>query len=352
MGAVAATLSLPVTIILIGALRPFAGPMGFLDRPGGRKAHDGDVPLLGGIAMFGGIFSGLAFVPGGDYALLPLFVASSILVGIGAIDDRFPIGPLWRFGAQIIAVLLMIYAADLPLTGIGDPFGTGEIRMGRFTLVFTLLVSLTMINAYNLIDGVDGLAGSLAVVALLAIAIASGPGHDAAAYASTCAAAIVGFLLFNFPSPWNHRVRTFMGDAGSTLLGFTIVWITLGMSQEPGRIASPVICLWFASIPIYDTLTCFVRRALQRRSPFSPGRDHFHHMLLDNGFGVGGTLAVLVGLQAAYAAAALIAFAANVPDVVMFSAWSVLFVTQRAVISLIAELRRTQVLREEYATGD
>ncbi len=352
MSAAAALVSPIVTVGLLAALRPFAFQAGFLDRPGGRKAHRGDIPLLGGIAMFGGMFAGMAVMPGGDYALLPLFVASCILVGAGAIDDRFSIAAPWRFGAQIVATLLMIHAADLPLTGIGDPFGSGEIRMGRFTLIFTMLVSLTMINAYNLVDGVDGLAGSLAVVALLAVAIAAGPGHAAAAYACIAAAAVVGFLLFNFPSPWNHRVRTFMGDAGSTLLGFTIVWITLGMSQEPGRIASPVICLWFASIPIYDTLTCFVRRALKRRSPLSPGRDHFHHLLLDNGFGVRGTLAVLVGIQAVYATTALVALAAGVPDVIMFSAWAVLFVTQRAVISLIAGFRRSHVLAEEYAASD
>jgi UDP-GlcNAc:undecaprenyl-phosphate GlcNAc-1-phosphate transferase len=157
--------------------------------------------------------------------------------------------------------------------------------------------------------------------------------------------AIIGFLLFNFPTPWNRRVRSFMGDAGSTMLGFAVVWITLGVSQGEARVISPVHCLWFAAIPIFDCLTCFVRRAMKGKSPFTPGRDHFHHMLFRGGFTVRPALAILTGLQLVYALTAIAAHYAGVADVVMFIAWSVLFVTQRTVIRQIGRYHRCFRLR-------
>ena len=173
----------------------------------------------------------------------------------------------------------MFYGSGFRLDDIGDPFGIGIISMGPFTLVFTVVVSLTVINAYNLIDGADGLAGSLALVALLAIAFVGGPADPSTAIALTVSAAVFGFLLFNYPTTWNRPIRSFMGDAGSTFVGFTILWVVLGASQGSDRLISPVTGLWFASVPIYDCLTCFVRRSLKGKSPFSPGRDHFHHVL-------------------------------------------------------------------------
>ena len=136
-----------------------------------------------------------------------------------------------------------------------------------------------------------------------------------------------------------------MGDAGSTFLGFTIVWITLGISQGPDRLISPVHCLWFAAIPIFDTFTCFVRRIAAGKSPFKPGRDHFHHTLKNGGMTGRQVLAVLALLQAVYAAAGLIGYYTAIPDVIMFATWSALGVTQRFAIKYAAMHHRALVLR-------
>jgi UDP-GlcNAc:undecaprenyl-phosphate GlcNAc-1-phosphate transferase len=223
----AMAVALLVSTVFLVSLRPVAIALGLVDRPGGRKNHEGNVPIIGGVAMFAGMFAGLLLVNSPSYPLVPLFVAAALILVVGVLDDRLMLPASVRLSAQTAAVLIMVYGAQLPLTGIGDPFGNGEIVMGRLTMAFTLLVTLTMINAYNLVDGVDGLAGSLALVALLAIAAAAGIGHPGAAMALTASAAIIGFLIFNFPTLWNRKTRTFMGDAGSTLLGFTIVWIAL-----------------------------------------------------------------------------------------------------------------------------
>lgn len=334
-----------LTTVFMFALRPLAISAGLVDRPGGRKSHIGDVPITGGIAMFIGIFAGIHVLTGVDSGISSVMVASLILVTIGVTDDKYNVPAPVRFVAQISAVLIMVYGANLALFELGDPFGTGLISLGPFTLIFTMAVALTMINAYNLIDGADGLAGTLALIALLALASVSGIGSVHAAIALTACAAIVGYLLFNFPFSWNRSVRSFMGDAGSTLLGFTVVWVALGISQGPDRAISPVHCLWFASIPIYDCLTCFVRRSLAGKSPFTPGRDHFHHTLLRGGFKLRRTLALLTGLQGLYASIGLLGHFAGVPDVAMFAAWSVLGLSQRFVVKTIASYWRGSRIR-------
>ena len=336
----ASIVAFTVTVVFMLALRPVATAIDLIDRPGGRKSHVGDIPIIGGLAMFAGVLASLTLVgaPGG--LLVPVLLASALMVTVGVLDDKFALPASVRFLTQIAAVLIMVYGADLPLREIGDPFGTGLIDMGRATLVFTMLVTLTMINAYNMIDGVDGLAGSLALIVLLSIAVIGGIGEMSSTISLTVSAAIVGFLIFNFPITMNRDTRSFMGDSGSTFLGFTIVWIAISASQGSERLVSPVICLWFASIPIYDCLTCFVARALSGKSPLTPGRDHFHHILKRGGMGVRKILGTLTTLQLIYAIAGLTAHFAGIADVVMFSVWAVLGVSQRAIIRRIARLHR------------
>jgi len=234
----------------------------------------------------------------------------------------------------------MIFGADHQLENIGAPFGTGIIPLGSFSVAFTVVVALTMINAYNLVDGLDGLSGSMAIIALLCVAAVSGVDSVFGPAAMVGVAAIVGFLVFNFPTSWNRPVRSFMGDAGSTLLGFMVVWVTLGISQGPEPVISPVHCLWFAAIPIFDCLSCFVCRSLKKKSPFTPGRDHFHHSLRRGAFGVRATVLILGGFQLVYATTGLIGHFVGVPDVVMFTVWSILGLSQRWTIRRIARAHR------------
>ena len=338
-----------VAISFMLALRPLALRVGLVDKPGGRKRHEGHIPIIGGIAIFAGFFAGLftgvTLVETDPGASLTAFVACALLLIIGVIDDSLTLPATARMTAQVGAVLIMIYGGGHQLSDIGDPFGTGLISMGQFTLVFTLLVTLTMINAYNLVDGIDGLAGSLGLIALLSVALVAGTSSLYGGAAMVAAAAVVGFLMFNFPVVWNRPVRTFMGDAGSTMLGFMIVWLTLGVAQGAERAISPVACLWFAAIPIFDCLTCFVRRALKGKSPFSPGRDHFHHTLTRSGFGVRQVLGILTGLQIIYALVGLAGNFYGIPDYVLFSAWSVLGLSQRWVIRKIAKSHRPTACR-------
>jgi UDP-GlcNAc:undecaprenyl-phosphate GlcNAc-1-phosphate transferase len=333
--------ALIVTIAFMFALRPLAKRVGLVDRPGGRKLHTGDIPIIGGIAMFYGIFSGLSILGLDLNFLLSIVIASFLLVIIGLIDDKYSLPAAARMTTQVAVVLIMIYGADLYLADMGNPFGFGLIMTGPFMLIFTMLVTLTMINAYNMIDGIDGLAGSLTLVALVSVAAVAGINSQAGAVALVIAASTFGFLLFNFPVKWNRPVRSFMGDAGSTMLGFAVVWVTLGVTQGEARVISPVHALWFAAVPIFDCFSCFVRRSLQGKSPFTPGRDHFHHILLRSGFGVRSILGIITLLQVIYAIIGLWGVYAGVPDYIMFAAWSVLGLSQHTIIRGIASFRNS-----------
>ena len=333
-----------VTVAVMLAMYPLAIRIGLIDHPGGRKRHGSAVPLIGGLAMFAGMTVGISLIDPPTMGFVSALVAGFLMVAIGAIDDSISLPPITRVITQISAVLIMIYGAGLQLADIGSPFGTGIISMQQFSVVFTIVVSLTMINAYNLVDGLDGLAGLMAAIALLCIAIVAGPGNVFGGTAMVALAAIAGFLVFNLPVGWNRSVRSFMGDAGSTLLGLAIVWVTLGIAQGAERVISPVHCLWFAALPVFDCLSCFVCRILKKKSPFTPGRDHFHHSLRRGGFGVRATVQILVGFQAAYAIVGLTGYFAGVPDVVMFALWSILGLSQRWVIRTIAKSHRLTLL--------
>jgi len=329
-----------LTIALMFAFRPLAIGIGLVDHPGGRKHHEGIVPVIGGMAMFFGILAGTSLLGLPADTLISVMLGSFLLLMVGVADDRFTIPAAARLTTQVAVVLLLYYGAGLGLSDIGDPFGTGVIELGRFALIFTLLVTVTMVHAYNLIDGADGLAGSLAVIALLGVAAVAGIGNFYSMVALTVVAAIAAFLVFNFPASWNSKVRAFMGDAGSTMIGFTIVWVTLGVCQGTEVAISPVHCLWFAALPIFDLLTCFVRRILKGKSPFTPGRDHAHHILRRGGFHTRRKLSILTGIQAIYAIVGITGHFAGVPDYAMFAAWSVLGFSQGFLIRRIARWRR------------
>lgn len=346
-----------VTIAFMLALRPLAAAAGLLDRPGGRKSHLGDVPIIGGIAMFVGIFVGLTLLSGIDSLIITSLAASFLIVVVGILDDKFGLSAGIRLAIQVSAILIMFYGTGYRLLDIGDPFGIGVISTGPLALAITTLVSITVINAYNLIDGADGLAGSLSLIALLSISFVAGHGDPTTGVALTVCAAVFGFLIFNFPVSWNRPVRSFMGDAGSTLLGFTIVWVTIGASQGESRLVSPVVALWFAAIPIYDLLTCFMKRIRSGKSPLTPGRDHFHHVLNRGAPQHRLTMVILTSLQLVYAGVGLVGHLTGVPDWVMFVGWSVLGLTQLLIIRRIASLkrllrlRRRRTLRATTATG-
>jgi UDP-GlcNAc:undecaprenyl-phosphate GlcNAc-1-phosphate transferase len=254
-----------------------------------------------------------------------LLSAASLVVLVGLLDDRFEISPVARLTAHLVAALLVLATStDLSITTLGRPFGDALVEFSEMgAAAFTCVAIVGAINAFNMLDGMDGLAGTMAFNALLALTCLSSLTGDLAvgSVSIVLCGAVAAFLVFNIPAKYNRRFRCFMGDAGSTLLGFMLACICISASQGIGPKLSPTTTLWIVAIPLYELLWTTTRRILKRRSPFQPDRAHFHHKLLDAGFGVRGAFFVLICIGVTLSLAAIAIHYFEVPDAISFALW-------------------------------
>ncbi len=277
-----------VTMTLMLALRPIAPQLGLVDVPGGRKTHSGEVPVIGGIAMFAGLMAAVLAVNVSWHGEAALLVASALMVIIGALDDRFDLPPYARLVAHIAAAMTLVLASGYTVESLGDLFGAGDIHLAPADFIFTVVAAIALINGFNMLDGLDGLAGGVALVAVLGLSFHFlGSQTVAAAIVSLgLVGSISAFLIFNLPARFNRPVLAFMGDAGSTLLGFMLAGLSLVAVQPTGEGLPPVLVLWLLPVPVLELFASTIRRAVTGLSPMQADRGHFHHRLLDAGFSV------------------------------------------------------------------
>jgi UDP-GlcNAc:undecaprenyl-phosphate GlcNAc-1-phosphate transferase len=173
-----------------------------------------------------------------------------------------------------------------------------------------------------MLDGMDGLAGGVALSAFvfLASVAASGDHLLAVSQSSVMIGAVVAFLVFNAPLKFNESIRCFMGDAGSTILGFFVALLCIELSQGPGAAVQPVTALWFVAWPLFELLWSTIRRLMAARSPFRADNQHFHHVLTEAGFGVRSIFAIAIGLSVLYAGVGLVGNGLGVPEAASFVA--------------------------------
>ncbi len=272
-----------ITIFCIVLLRPLALRLGLIDTPDIRKHHQGNIPLIGGLAMLMGLLVGLLTLPISLQQYRSFIAGSALLVFVGLLDDFRELSPKSRFFAQIAAVLLMLFWGKVYITHFGNLIFFKDIYLGYYTsLLVTLIAGLGIINAINMIDGVDGLAGTLVLVELtLLICCAIIIQHFAAAtILLLLAASVLGFLWFNFPFPGRIHAQIFMGDAGSMLLGFSLVWFLIELSQSNFQPITPVTMLWIMSMPLFDATAVMLYRLIKGQSVIFSDRQHGHHLLL------------------------------------------------------------------------
>jgi UDP-GlcNAc:undecaprenyl-phosphate/decaprenyl-phosphate GlcNAc-1-phosphate transferase len=308
-----------VTAVAILTLRPLAMTLDLVDRPGGRKTHRGVVPLVGGLAMFLGIATSLGFFSHLGGATGPLVGACALLTVIGLIDDRFALSHWMRLGVHLAVAFVLVKGTGGLVRDIGNPFGGNTITLDPVvSTAFTVMLITAAINAFNMLDGLDGLAGISALVALggLAALIA---GDSAAAgellLAIVMSASVCGFLLFNLPIRANRRFRCFMGDAGSTVLGVVVAWLSVRVSQLTPQIGvRPVTVLWLVAMPLYELFWTVIRRLLRGQSPFRADAQHSHHLLINAGLSVRAAFILLAAIEVACAATGLLLNEWNVSD--------------------------------------
>jgi UDP-GlcNAc:undecaprenyl-phosphate GlcNAc-1-phosphate transferase len=270
--AIAACVSFTVTIALVPLIRRFCERAQILDKPGLLKIHARPVPRLGGVAIFLSIVAGI-IVSGSGGPTARYFVASLSLIWFaGLVDDLRGLHPAIRLTAQIVAGMLLWRG------GWHLPFLPG----GPEGFIAVCVVVVLFVNAFNFLDGSDGLAAGVACVAALAYAVLPGTAltHVGFAVAYSMAAACVAFLFFNF-----YPASIFLGDSGSTVLGFATAVLGLDLARTPDAASHAMLFPFLvAALPLLDAMRIIARRLKMGRSAFHGDRCHFYDLLLIRGW--------------------------------------------------------------------
>ncbi len=294
-----------ITLVSLVLLSKIAPLLGLLDKPSSRKKHKGEIPLVGGIALFialsmGGMIWGtneqISLKANGRDALWVFLSAGGLLVLVGILDDRSKLNVSVRVITEIIVALIVIEGLDLNLRNLGALVGDEPIIMSTtFAYLFTVIAIFGLINAFNMLDGMDGLLASLVLITIINfhIFISTEP-----VFVSVyVAGALLAFLISNLSlSPLIPR--TFLGDAGSRLLGFIVVCLLLASaSGQLGehKFIQPVTALYIASLPLFDMTFTVLRRLARGTSPVQPDRSHIHHLLQDLGCSDTSALLIILG---------------------------------------------------------
>lgn len=265
---------------LVPLLRPLAHAVGLLDRPGRRKQHLGVMPLTGGLSIAVAWLFGLYWL---EHSLAPyvsLVAGMALMLFVGVVDDRFGLPAGIKLLTQALAAGMMVVWGGLMVTSLGS---TG-LSLGPWAAPFTVLCVVIMINAINMADGLDGLAGGLVAVAMIMLATVAALGGaepPLLAIIGILWAAVLGFLAFNLRHPFLRRAKVFLGDSGSLMLGFAVAWLAVYVSQVPMTVSVyPVTIASILLLPVVDVLALIIIRAREGRNPMSPDRRHLHHRLL------------------------------------------------------------------------
>jgi len=312
----------------IKIFKPLAIDVGLVDKPNARKHHEGQIPLIGGISIFAAVLAAsLLWLPN-TIELRMYLIASAMMVFIGALDDKYDLKVRIRIIGQIIIASLMIYGVGGYIANLGDLFGFGNVNLGPFGIVFTYVAIIVVINAYNMVDGIDGLVGSLSLNTFTAIALLflmSG-NHGYLSYPLIIATATLPYLMFNLGFFKKYTKKIFMGDAGSMFIGLSVIWLLSMGTQGENASFRPVTALWICAIPLMDMLAIVMRRYRKGKSPFKPDRDHLHHILQRAGLSSRQTLIVISVFSVLMSTIGLLGEYFRVPESIALGLFILVFV--------------------------
>lgn len=313
----AAAAGLIMTLFFIQAAAVLAPRVGLVDLPDERKRHAGAVPLVGGLAVATAYLLVAATLLPWPEMLTGLGASMLMLMIVGMFDDMFGLRPRVRLMAEIAAAFMMIVVGDLQLSSLGNLAGNGDIALGvTGGFLFTTFCVVSLVNGVNMLDGVDGLAGSICATALAGFLVAAVLMGSwlAVAHLGVLIACLGSFLLFhNMRTPWRRRL-VFLGDAGSMVLGFALAWTAIALADRPGTSMYPITAVWILGLVVLDTIATVIRRLLAGRNPLAAGRDHLHHLLLDAGMPVSRVVGVMVAGSAAMALTGIAGWQFGVPE--------------------------------------
>ncbi len=276
-----------VTLITIPPVINLINKYKLYDKPTARKEHTTPIPTMGGIAIVAGMIISLAlwFPFSNTVAIVSFFFSIAALLALGVLDDLKDLSAKYKFVVQF-ALASLIAVAGIRINSFEGLFGIYELPL-QAQYTFTILVIVAITNAYNLIDGIDGLAGGLGFMSLVTLGLFLTISGDAntALIAFALAGGIFAFLYFNL-----NPAKIFMGDTGSLVLGFVTAVLCIRLMQvntvstEAIIPRTPVFVLAIVLIPVFDTVRVFATRIWNGRSPFHADKTHIHHLLTNQGF--------------------------------------------------------------------
>jgi UDP-GlcNAc:undecaprenyl-phosphate GlcNAc-1-phosphate transferase len=258
-----------------------------MDIPDDRKIHTSPIASLGGIGIFAGfILSILIALPYGNPFLQFMLAAFLVIFFLGLKDDIVVLTASKKFVGQLIAAGILIFKGNLMITGMHGFLGVNEFPTA-IAVCFTFFTIIVITNSFNLIDGVDGLAGTLGLFSTFIFGSYFFMANELfyAVMAFSLSASMLAFLIFNVAP-----AKIFMGDTGSLLLGVVnaiLVIKFIEVATRPDAVlplqSAPAVGFAILFVPLFDTLRIFSYRVFHRRSPFSPDKKHVHHLLLERG---------------------------------------------------------------------
>ncbi|MCK5146223.1 undecaprenyl/decaprenyl-phosphate alpha-N-acetylglucosaminyl 1-phosphate transferase [bacterium] len=284
--------SLMFSLILVPVVRKYSIRFDLLDHSKDpRKIHKTPVPRLGGIGIFFAVLIPVlamlllknvfnVFRSIDAMEIMRIFSVFLVVFCIGFVDDVKQIQARYKFVLQVLAAAFAFYLG-FSIDAITLPFSSGPLYLGVWSLPFTILWFVGITNAFNLIDGVDGLAAGLGIIAssfIFVLAVMGGHSNEALLCIALIGA-LLGFLRYNF-----NPASIFMGDSGSMFIGFSLALLSMSTSQKSSMAIIIFIPFFVLGIPILDTIIAFTRRSLAGKPIFSADREHIHHKLLDMGF--------------------------------------------------------------------
>jgi len=297
------TISFTITFLAIPVIINVADMKKLFDVPDARKIHQVAITPLGGIGIFAGFVFGCLLTINFKYSSeFQYFIAATMVIFfLGLKDDILVLTPIKKFIGQVLAAFLIIYYGRIQIRSMHGFFGIHELPE-MFSLLISYFSVIVIINSFNLIDGVDGLAGTLGLMssALFGIYFLNAGMEPYYVLAFSICGSLIAFLIFNF-----QPAKIFMGDTGSLLVGVVNAILVLKFI-DPGEgpqsvnpiVSSPAIGFTILMMPLLDTLRVFAIRIFKRRSPFSPDRNHIHHLLMDRGLSHRTITLLLVAINA------------------------------------------------------
>jgi UDP-GlcNAc:undecaprenyl-phosphate GlcNAc-1-phosphate transferase len=288
------TLGVAVSMLVIPLLTRAAPRLGLLDLPDPRKVHSTPVPRVGGwgIAIGGLVPLLLSFAL--DPLLQSFVIGAAVLFAFGVWDDARELGHWTKFLGQVVAVSVVVFYGDLYVTRL--PFFESDVLNPTAGRVFTVIALIGAINAVNHSDGLDGLAGGESLLTLIAVAVLGYVVDNGLAVGIALAmiGGILGFLRYN-----SHPARVFMGDSGSQVLGFTLGFLAVYLTQVAHTAISAALPLLLLGLPIADILAVLYQRVRGGQNWFKATRNHVHHRLLQLGFDHYETVIIIYSIHAA-----------------------------------------------------